>query len=454
MSTTATRAGQVAKPAAKKKQATGYVAFAGKHSVAFGMLWTRLSGVKLSQGEINKAAANYAASNFVSLPLKGEKAMIGLLADSAMVEKGATKKNASSAAALLALAYPGLDNAVFGILLPGSKVAFMGFRNGAPLIGFDRIVNLDVLDELTSDFLKEFDEQSVLTVKFYASEGVFPGRAAELFDSAWFAQQPKKAVVATRLRRAKSRVLVIVGVLAAAAAAYGALTVYEEHQKSSLAAAKPAMVDPQVLYEKSAREYMAAATAGAMVAGPMTDKINQLPMFHRGWKLEKAACTPGACTLSWLNSGGGTYQSFASSPLPGLPEYQTAYKEGMTGLETAFTFPIDAPKGFDVAQLPKQDEFVLHFGSKAQEMKAAGVSITLDKGAVVAMPPTPPGMPQITESVLKEKVTEGSWTMTGEWLFYQALASLPGNMTVETLEVGATGNALTMTAKGKYYVKN
>lgn len=454
MSTSAVRSGQVAKPAAKKKQATGYVAFAGKHSVAFGLLWTKLSGVKLAQGEINKAAANYAASNYVPLPVKGDKAMIGLLADSATVEKGAAKKNASSAAALLALAYPGIDNAVFGVLLPGSKVAFMGFRHGAPLIGFDRIVNLDVLDELTSDFLKEFDEQSVLTVKFYASEGVFPGRAAELFDSAWFAQLPKKAIVATRLRRAKSRVLLIAGVLAAACAAYGAMAMYEEHQQSSLKAAKPMLVDPQALYEKSAREYMAAATAGAMIAGPMTDKINRLPMFHQGWKLEKASCTPGTCTLSWVNSGGGTYRTFASSPLPGLQEYQTAYKEGMAALETTFTFAIEAAKGFTVKELPKQDEFVLHFGSKAQEMKAAGVSVTLDKGAVVAMPPTPPGMPQITESVLKEKVTEGSWTMTGEWVFYQALASLPGNMTVETLEVGATGNSLTMIAKGKYYVKN
>ena len=82
-----------------------------------------------------------------------------MLADSAVVERGASRKAAASAAALLAIAYPGVDNAVFGLALPGGKIAFIGFRAGAPLIGFDRLVGNDVLDELTADFLKEFDEQ-------------------------------------------------------------------------------------------------------------------------------------------------------------------------------------------------------------------------------------------------------------------------------------------------------
>jgi hypothetical protein len=208
-----------------------------------------------------------------------------------------------------------------------------------------------------------------------------------------------------------------------------------------------------VLYEKSANEYLSAATAGTLTAGPMTDKINHLPMYHQGWALGMASCTPDTCTLSWTNSDGGTYQSFAASPLPGLPQYETAYKEGMTGLETTFTVKNDAPKGFHMADLPKQDQFVLFFGSKAQEMKRAGLTITLDKGAVVAMPTAPSGTPPITESVLKEKVVEGTWTMTGDWTFYQALASLPGNMTVEKLDVGVTGESMAMTVTGKYYVK-
>lgn len=454
MSTTAARVGQPVKQAAKKKQATGYVVSAGKHSIVFGMLWTKLSGVKFSQGEIKKAAATYAASSYVPLPVKGDKAMIGLLSDTATVEKGASKNNASSAAALLAVAFPGIDNAVFGIALPGNKVAFLGFRNGAPLIGFDRIVGFDVLEELASGFLTEFDESARHTIKFYGSDGVFPGRDAEIFDSAWFSKAAKKSLATTRLRRAKARTLLIVGVVLAALAAYGAVAMYEAHQEASLKAVKAVAVDPQDLYTKSANEYLSAAMVAAVTAGPMTDKINQLPLFHQGWKLEKAACTPSACTLSWLNTDGGTYQSFASSPLPGVMEYETAYKEGMTALDTTFTIKANGTITLVMNELPKQDQFVLFFGSKAQEMKAAGVNITLEKGAVVAMPPTPAGAAQITESVLKEKVTEGNWTIQGDWTFYQALASLPGNMTVESLDVGVSGDAMSMTAKGKYYVKN
>lgn len=454
MNTKVARAGQAAKAPAKRKQTSGYIASVGQHSVAFGMLWDRIAGAKLSRPAISKAANKYSASSYVALPAADNKRAIGLLADSAAVDKGASRKGAISAAALLALAYPGIANAVFGVGLPGGKVAFMGFRAGAPLIGFDRIVSREVLDELTADFLKEFDEQTAPTVVFHAAADVFAGRTVEEFDIEWFSNHPKKTLAAARVRRAKAPTVLLLAIVLAAGLAYGGLEWYADHQQASLKKAAPVVVDPQALYEKSANEYLATAVAGMLTAGPMTDKINRMPLYHQGWRLEKASCTPKTCALSWTNSDGGTYQSFASSPLPGLPEYQTAYKEGMTGLETTFTVKNDAPKGFRMAELPKQEQFVLFFGSKAQEMKAAGLAITLVKGAVVAMPTAPVGAPPITEAVLKEKVVEGTWTMTGDWTFYQALASLPANMTVEQVEVGVSGDSMAMSATGKYYVKN
>jgi hypothetical protein len=441
------RPGQLAKAAAKKRQPTGYVASVGDLSIAFGMLWDRISGVKVPRSVISKAAAKYSASSYVALPARDGKRSVGLLADTAGVEKGASRKAALSAAALLAIAYPGIDNAVFGIALPGGKIAFMGFRSGTPLIGFDRIVAGDVLDELVADFLKEFDEQSAPTVRFYGSSDVFPGRNVEEFDGEWFSGLGKNVLAAARLRRAKTPTAFVVAALIAVVVAYG------EHQSASLKKVTPVAQDPQVLYEKSANEYLSAVTGASLTAGPMTDKINRLPLFHQGWKLEKASCTPETCTLSWTNSDGGTYQSFAATSLPGMPGYQTAYKEGMTGLETTFTVKNDAPKGFKMATLPEQDQFILFFGSKAQEMKAAGLMITLDKGAVVAIPSAPAGTAPITESTLKKKVVEGSWKMAGDWTFYQALASLPGNMTVELLEVGVSGESMAMSVTGKYYVK-
>lgn len=454
MNTTVSRVGQLAKPAAKrKKQSSGYVASLGDHSIAFGMLWDRLSGAKIARSAIGKAATKYSASSYVALPAKDGKRSIGLLADTAVVERGASRKAAASAAALLAIAYPGVENAVFGVALPGGKIAFIGFRAGVPLIGFDRIVGTDVLDELTADFLKEFDEQSAPTVQFHGTADIFPGRAVEAFDGDWFDALSKKALAAGRLRRATAPTALLIGAVLAAAAAYGALTLYDQHQQDSIKKVAPVLQDPQVLYNKSAIEYLSAATTGAFTAGPMTDKINRLPMFHQGWRLEKASCTPDSCTLSWTNSDGGTYLSFAASSLPGITKYETNYKEGMTGLETTFAIGNDAPKGLRPADLPKQDQFVMSFGSQAQQMKEAGLAITLDKGTVVAIPTAPAGSPPITESTLKEKVVEGTWAMTGDWTFYQALASLPKNMTVEKLEVGVAGDSMVMSVTGKYYVK-
>lgn len=444
----------MAKPAVKrKKQSSGYVASLGEHSIAFGMLWDRMSGAKVSRSAISKAAAKYSASSYVALPAKDGKRSIGLLADTALVERGASRKAAASAAALLAIAYPGVDNAVFALALPGGKIAFIGFRAGAPLIGFDRLVGNDVLDELTADFLKEFDEQSAPTVQFHGTPDIFPGRSVAEFDGEWFDTLTKKAVAAARLRRAKAPIALIVGAVLAAVAAYGALTLYDQHQQESVKKVAPVLQDPQVVYNKSATEYLSAATAGSYTAGPMTDKINALPMFHQGWRLDKASCTPESCTLTWTNSDGGTYLSFAAASLPGIAKYETNYKEGMTGLETTFEIKNSAPKGMRIADLPKQDQFIVNFGSQAQQMKEAGVAITLDKAAVVAIPAAPAGNPPITESTLKEKVAEGAWAMTGDWTFYQALASLPRNMTVEKLEVGVAGDSMVMSATGKYYVK-
>lgn len=454
MGAKAARIGQPVKPATKKsQQATGFVAALGEHSIAFGMRWDRLSADKVARSAISNAAAKYAASSYVLLPARDGKRSIGLLANAAFVAKGASRKKAISASALLASAYPGIDNAVFGVELPSGKAAFMGFRSGSPLIGFDRVTTLELLPEVTADFLKEFDEQSAPTVRFHAVEGLFGGRNVNEFDSAWFTALPKKTLVAARVRRAQAPTkLVITGVLAIAAA-YGALTAYEHHQEDLQKRAPPVAQDPQVLYEKSANEYLSAAVAGSQTAGPMTAKINRLPMYHQGWKLEKATCAPETCTLSWNNSDGGTYRSFAASPLPGLPDSQTTYKEGMTGLESTFTITSEGPKGFRMDELPKQEQFVMYFGSKAQEMKGAGLEISLAQGAVVAMPPTPAGTPTITEQVLKEKVVEGTWKMTGNWAFYQALASLPGNMTVELVEVGVADDSMSMSVTGKYYVK-
>jgi hypothetical protein len=454
MNTKIARAGKALKGPVKKKLSAGYVMASGAHSLAFGLLWDRVAGAKLSRSAISNAAKKYAASTYVALPAVDNKRVIGLLADSATVEKEASRKGAVSAAALLATAYPGIANAVFGVALPGGKVAFMGFRSGAPLIGFDRIVSREVLDELTADFLKEFDEISAPSVQFYGAADIFVGRTVNDFDVEWFDTLPKRTVSAARLCRAKAPTALLIAIVAAAGLAYGATEWYADYQRASLKKAVPVAVDPQVLYEKSATEYLATAVAGQITAAPMTDKINRLPLYHQGWRLEKASCTPDTCTLSWTNSDGGTYQSFASSPLPGVPVYQTAYKEGMTGLETTFTVKNDAPKGFRMAELPKQDQFVLFFGSKAQEMKGAGLAITLVKGAVVAMPTAPAGAPPITEAELKEKVVEGTWSMTGDWTFYQALASLPGNMTVEKVEVSVSGDSMAMSVMGKYYVKN
>ncbi|MDE2442653.1 MAG: type 4b pilus protein PilO2 [Betaproteobacteria bacterium] len=454
MNTTVSRAGAMAKPAAKrKKQSSGYVAALGDHSIAFGMLWDRLPGVKIARSTVSKAATKYSASSYVALPAKEGKRSIGLLADSAGVERGASRKAAASAAALLAIAYPGVDNAVFGLALPGGKIAFIGFRAGVPLIGFDRIVGNDVLDELTADFLKEFDEQSAPTVQFHGAADIFPGRAVVEFDSDWFDTLTKKALAAARLRRAKAPTALIIGAVLAAAAAYGALTLYDQHQQESIKKVVPVVQDPQVVYNKSATEYLSAATTGSYTAGPMTDKINQLPMFHQGWRLDKASCTPDSCTLTWTNSDGGTYLSFAAASLPGIAKYETNYKEGMTGLETTFEIKNNVPKGMQIADLPKQEQFIVNFGSQAQQMKEAGLAITLDKASVVAIPAAPAGSPPITESTLKEKVAEGTWAMTGDWTFYQALASLPKNMTVDKLEVGVAGDSMVMSATGKYYVK-
>jgi hypothetical protein len=360
----------------------------------------------------------------------------------------------------LSVAFRGqLKNAVFGIQLTKGKVAFTGFVDGYPLIGFDKVVSLESLDDVTADYLKELTTEQASTVEFFGSEGLFSGRNVSPFDKAWFGKLPKKVLSAARVRRAKSRI-VLWGFLGLVVVAVGfGMDAYDTHQKEAAKKTVHAVLDPNALYSKSVAAYLGeAGYPAAFLASDVIQKVNNLPLFHKGWRVQGGSCKPTtdavSCVVTWANTDGGTFMSFSKSGLPGVPVYRTEYKEGMTTLDTRFDFATKAPRGVKVGTLMSRDTFTVNYGSTAQTLKGANLNINFTKPTVVALPPSPAGSPPITETSIKEPVREGAWTMTGSWMFYSSLTDMPQNMTIENLEFAVAGDSITMNVTGKFYVKN
>lgn len=442
---------------------SSYIARIGKNNVAFGMLWTLLPGIGRARSEIKQLAADHGATEYVSLPQEGTQPLIALLPEAAYLEKGAVRSSASSAAALLSSAFRGeIDNAVFGIQLSKSKAAFIGFRKGYPLIGFDRVVSieqvdkttgervtsLEQLEKVTGEFLQEIGEMS--QVAFYATAGLFPGRAVETVQRDWFGMVPeKKHLTIAKVRRAKSRHVMWALIALLLVGGYMGWDQYDAMQKEkALQSRKVVRHDPNEAYTKAATELLSKTGVPAtFAAAEIIGKLNILPVLHQGWRLISASCKPGNCVLSWANEDGGTFRSFAASPLPGVPVFKTDYKEGLKGLQTSFDYQTTAPVGVKLNEVPNEEKFLLGFGSTIQEMESAGMKLDLGKPVVIALGGMDP-------NAIKEKVMEGNWKLSGDWAFYSALTTLPGNLVIETLDLAVSDNGMAMNISGKYYVKN
>jgi hypothetical protein len=440
---------------------SGQVVRVGKASLAFGLLWAELPSGDSIRADIKKLARDHEAQIYVQLPTVGKFVQVGFLPESAEMGRGTSKIGSLPAAALLAHLYlepEHIENAMFGFELPNNQCALIGFRNGKPEITFDRVVKREKIQSVVAEFVS-FMDGNAATVTFFGDSTLFEGRNTVDFPFDWFqtaALKKSKLVNQLRMKRVKFPAALSVAVVLILLASFGGFKYYEQYQAELQKKEKLKKIDPNIAYEQSVTPVLAAAGYPVFsVAAQSIKAIEHLPLSHRGWKLEKISCTPGSCTLNWNNNEGGTYQSFADSPLPGIASLKTAYKEGLTSMETMFAYPLNTESsGVNKLVLPKQDEFVLKFGSKAQQLKEMGISILLTKASVIGLPQGRAGQPEITESMLKDPIKEGGWSLTTDWLFHSMLQELPENMTISNLDVAVSGETLSMTASGKYYVKN
>ena len=425
----------------------------GKRHIAFGLLWAKLPGVGRTGKEIRQLAEDHDANDYVSLKIGDRHVLIGLLPKTVVIEKGAKKSAALSAAGMLtAKLGASITNALFAFRLK-NRIAIIGFRNGMPLVGFDVVVAEKDVAGVVADFLKLLGEDAP-SVQFFGDAKAFAGRHPEPIDLPWFANVDIKKAGLSTLKRVKQPVGLIVGAVVFAAVAIGGLQYYEHYQEEEVKRQRTVNIDPNIEYSRSVSTVLAAAGYPALtLASQIIDVVNRLPMYHQGWRLQLASCSPGQCVLTWTNDDGGTYQSFAAAPLAGGRMEKITYREGLTGLDMVLQFPMQGQQGVKADVLPSADRFVLDFGARAQQMKEAGLTVTMEKANIVGLPPVRPGQPPVTENVLKDPIKEGRWTLTGDWMFYEALTYLPPNMTIDKFDVAVSAGAISMTIGGKYYVK-
>lgn len=434
-------------------KAKAHVVRIGKRHIAFGLLWAKLPGVGRTKSEIQQLAEDHEANDYVSLSISDRNVLIGLLPKTAVIDKGAKKSAALPAAGMLAAKLgSSISNALFAFRLK-NRIAVIGFRNGMPLVGFDVVVAEKDVARVVADFLRLLGEDAP-SVQFFGDKAAFAGRNADSFELIWFSNIDIKKTGLAALKRVKQPVGLIVAAAVFGAIVIGGMQYYEIYQEEQIKRQRTVNLDPNVEYSRSVSATLAAAGYPAFtLAGQVIDVVNRLPMYHQGWRLQLASCSPGQCVLTWTNEDGGTYQSFTAAPLSGGRMEKITYREGLTGLDMALQFPMKGEQGIKGDMLPSVDRFVMDFGSRAQKMKEAGVTVTMEKANIIGLPPARPGQTPITENVLKDPIKEGRWTLTGDWMFYEALTYLPPNMTIDKFDVAVSSEAISMTIGGKYYVK-
>lgn len=434
---------------------SGYIVRVGKRSYAFGLIWSFLPGVDSTRSEIKSLAEDHDAIEYVTLQTHDKRHLVGLLEKDFTNEKGASKTGALAAASVLASLYKEtIENAIFGMLLPNGMVGVIGFRDGLPLVGFDRVVALDEVESVVSEYLRVLKDQAQTAV-FYGHEEAFPGRDAAPCGLDLLTQAEKTKVSGSRLARVKKPVALVLSLMILLAGGGYGFHAFDEYQKEQARKASIAVIDPNKLYEQSLSAVLSAAGYPVVeVAWQMIDTFSRLPLSHQGWRLVEMVCEqPGSCVLSWSNDDGGTYESFSSLALPGVTITHTEFLEGLNAIKTTVDFPVTGKQGINLQFIPKDSDYLTSFGTRAQRLKDVSVPVTLQKGQVVGLPPTPAGQQPITETVLKKVIKDGSWTMTGDWIFNEALRNMPLNMTLTKLQLNIKDESISFIANGKYYVQ-
>lgn len=420
----------------------------GKCLVVFGANWTTLPGSDSLEKEIRGAAKDAMANYYVAIAREGTRPIVGLVS-----AKQRRVKN-YSAAALIALCERDVRNAVFGFRFEDGACAAICFVDGLPMVGYDVVGSPETVAAHIRDFVNTRGEDGK-SIEFRGDASLF-GRAVTpedvqgfSFDDISFDEKEVKSALFVAASPPTVLVATLLVILIGGGVSYYA---YDRYQQEELRKKQLQQVDPNIAYEANVANLLKNDGYGASRSiNAMIPFVSRMPMFMGGWKFESAECQLTSCSITWANDPRVT-STFIGFREASPPDWSSSYKSDFQSVVSVVEMKVDVPKGIALENLPKSDDFLVQMGTQVQRMKPIGVDFQVRPAALFGVPNIPQGQPQITESVLRNPVREGSWGITGPWWVVEFVGSMPPNMTLMTMKVTSRNLNVSVQMEGKYYV--
>ncbi|CAG2138248.1 hypothetical protein LMG19282_01468 [Cupriavidus campinensis] len=241
--------------------------------------------------------------------------------------------------------------------------------------------------------------------------------------------------------------------VAVIAAGLYANDVLQERDEAARAFAAKQKQDPRHLYQESIKQFLATPRILLRDAIPaVRTSIGPVNVQMAGWKLKTISCNSSSCSATWERDF-GTFDEFISRApeawLPVVPD------ENLSRL--THTFPLEMPKRTlpDRKAWLTQTAFLQSEASRWQRLKELGLSITLQKPELRALPSVASAsvQSQAIYAAVPEAIRGSTWNISKtDWLLSKAFENAPESMSLEQLTISFTGKGVQFDASGVSYV--
>lgn len=412
-----------------------------RQSLAFGIEWQTLPGLRESGIERRTLLRESKASHALLLPQGQKRPLLGFAT-------GLRRGSRAFSASVLLAHHVGKDEAaVLACSLGKNVCGVVAVRNGMPVVGFDEVGTPELVRAKVSEFVRTF-KGPVRTLTW----GVHVEGAQEVNPVALFGNA--EALKAARLTPATLPLKLIGTVAVTFFVGMGGWYGYDYWQQQKAEEARQQQmkvkpVDYNELYQNTLRGMVSSIGPRAEGLPELMRTVRAIPASWQGWRLDTVQCHPGICQTHWKVQN-GTFESFIGHPIPSAktPQFDTDFK----GLS------LDIPAssmtdwyGLNVEALLDETAFMQKVGTLSQQTTDAEKDFSVTGASIIALPSG------AIESQIHHPIKSGTWRLAGKLWIGDFAAHFPAGFTVDQLSIAVPEGdpeAASIEIKGKYYVKN
>ena len=412
-------------------------------SVAVGLQWRVLRGTSSEKKEIAEIAKEEKSkAGFIFAGPTGINAMVGIF-------NGQVEKNLICGAAWLAQTIGKTSDIILVDFYDDNYVWVCAVKNGAPLQGFDAIIEKSQVYVFLGKLL-EPDNGAQHTYTIYSPGGFINDSVdGDLISLTSYSSSESKIPFVTQITGVPRSVSISTAIGVTLLVAYCGYNYYSNQklQEDQMAAsAAQAATDAarvkeiQLKAEQIRQGKLNAAITQKLWSRPeyegtistWLDSVGSSPASLAGWSLTGVVCKEKNCTVEYTRNAVGTTNDFIAAA------NKAGYKVGKaSNKKSTLLFPIKFAERRNLnKELPAEGVFVPDFLSQLQKMELAGVNFEMRDSSQIDIKSDP--VPGKQQTSLKSTWKIGAFNLSGN-NFFEARDSEQylrfSNIAAETLNI-------------------